>query len=101
LPGYWIVLTLLVGSLITVLVDLLHREVEDDITGTSSGGAATRPCGGPPRRPDRRTERPGAWSTRGRADFPPPSGAPHRRRLRCRSRKYVPRGRRGCTARGC
>lgn len=37
LPGYWIVLTLLVGSLITVLVDLLHRDVEDDITGTSRG----------------------------------------------------------------
>jgi|SRR5699024_4541203 len=35
LPGYWIVLALLVASSITVLVDLLHRDVEDDITGTS------------------------------------------------------------------
>lgn len=36
LPGYWIVLALLVGSLITVLADLLYRDVADDITGPSN-----------------------------------------------------------------
>lgn len=36
LPGYWIVLALLVGSLITVLADLLYRDVRDDIAGPAS-----------------------------------------------------------------
>lgn len=33
LPGHWLVLALLTGSLITVLADLLYRDVRNDLTG--------------------------------------------------------------------